>query len=94
MSGPVTTGPAPAGEPAPGSTPGAAPDPAQRTPGWREVLLVSAAVVLIVLGAAFLTGFLPTDLQRIVFHEPILIGFLVRGTIVVLWGVARRRPPP
>ena len=75
--------------PAPGTTPG----PAQRTPGWREVLLVSAAVVIVVLGAAVLTGYLPTDVQRVVFHEPVLIGFLLLGTVAVLWSVARRRPP-
>jgi hypothetical protein len=67
--------------------------PRERTPGWREVLLLSAAVVAIVLGASVVTGFLPVDAQRVVFHEPILIGFLVVGTIVVLLGVARRRPP-
>ncbi len=81
--------PSPAMAPAPGDTPG----PVGRTPGWREVLLVSAAVVIVVLGAAVVTGFLPTDVQRLVFHEPLLIGILIIGTIFVLWSVARRRPP-
>lgn len=67
--------------------------PSERTPGWREVLLVSAAVVVVVLGAAIVTGLLPTELQRIVFHAPLLIGILVLGTVLVLWNVARRRPP-
>jgi anti-sigma-K factor RskA len=62
----------------------------QRTPGWREVLLVSAAVVVVVLGAAVITGFLPASAQRLIFHEPILIGVLLIGTVVVLLGVARR----
>lgn len=75
-----------AGSPARGAS-------AERSPGWREVLLVSAGVVALVLGAAIVTGLLPTDLQRIVFHEPVLIGLLAVGTIVVLLGVAGRRPP-
>ena len=69
-------------------------DPARgRSVGWREVLAVSFGVVTVVLGAAVLTGYLPTSLQRVIFHAPTLIAFLVVGTIVVLWGVARRRPP-
>jgi hypothetical protein len=75
------------------SPPPPSPSPAPRAPGWREVLLVSAAVVIVVLGAAVITGYLPTDVQRVVFHEPLLIGVLVLGTIAVLWSVARRRPP-
>jgi len=71
-------------------------DPASRSarvPGWREVLLVSGAVVALVLGAAAVTGLLPTEAQRIVFHSPLAIGVLVVGTILVLWRVAGRRPP-
>lgn len=88
MSGPA--GPASSPGPDDGPDDGA---PNERAPGWRDVLLVSAGVVVVVLGAAVATGFLPTDLQRLVFHEPLLIGFLILGTIVVLLGVARRRPP-
>lgn len=69
-------------------------DPAAgRGVGWREVLAVSFGVVAVVLGAAVLTGYLPTGVQRLIFHAPTLIVVLVVGTIVVLWGVARRRPP-
>jgi hypothetical protein len=89
-------GDGPSGRPA-GPSAGAAdravladPGEAGRSPGWREVLLVSAAVVVVVLGAAVLTGILPTSAQRVVFHEPLLIGILIIGTVVVLWGVARR----
>ncbi|MEO8436939.1 MAG: hypothetical protein ABI562_00665 [Chloroflexota bacterium] len=32
-----------------------------RQPGWREVLLVAAVAVAVVLGAAILTSLLPTD---------------------------------
>lgn len=61
--------------------------------GVREVLLVAALAVALVLGAAFATSLLPTDLQRLVFHAPLTIVVLVVGTIVVLWRVATRRPP-
>lgn len=68
-------------------------DPAARSPGWREVLAVAIVVVAVVLGAAALTGLLPTELQRLVFHTPLAIGVLVLGTVLVLWRVALRRPP-
>ncbi len=68
-------------------------DPPARVPGWREVLLVSAVVVAVVLGAAALTGILPIELQRLVFHTPLAILVLIVGTVLVLWRVALRRPP-
>ena len=61
--------------------------------GWRQVLLVAAAAVGAVLGAAILTAVLPTDAQRVIFHTPLLIGVLILGTGVVLWRLAARRPP-
>lgn len=61
-----------------------------RQPGMREVLLVGAAVVLVVLAAAGLTALLPADLQGVVFHTPLLIGVLVVGTGIVLWRILRR----
>ena len=61
--------------------------------GWREVLIVAAVAVGVVLGAAILTSVLPTDAQRVIFHTPILIGILVIGTGLVLWRIAARRPP-
>ena len=64
-----------------------------RTVGWREVLLVAAIAVGVVLGAAILTSVLPTDAQRAIFHTPLLIMVLVLGTIYVLWRIAARRPP-
>ena len=67
--------------------------PAGRAPGWREVLLVAAAVVGLVLGAAALTWLLPTELQRVVFHTPLAIAVLVVGTVFVLWRIAVRKPP-
>ena len=64
-----------------------------RAIGWREVLLVAAIAVGGVLGAAVLTALLPTDIQRVVFHTPLLIGVLIAGTGLVLWRIAARRPP-
>jgi len=62
-------------------------------PGVREVLLVAAAAVGVVLGAAILTSLLPADAQRVFFHLPITIVVLVVGTAFVLWRIASRRPP-
>jgi hypothetical protein len=64
-----------------------------RAAGWREVLIVAAVAVGVVLGAAILTAVLPTDAQRVIFHTPVLIGVLVIGTALVLWRIAVRRPP-
>ena len=50
-----------------------------RAVGWREVLIVAAAVVGIVLGLAFGTSLLPTDTQRLVFRTPLLIAVLIGG---------------
>jgi hypothetical protein len=60
-------------------------------PGWPQVALVAASVVVVVLGAALLTGFLPDDLQRAIFHGPVLIGVLIVGTAWVLWRISRGR---
>lgn len=64
-----------------------------RQVGWREVLIVAAIAVGVVLGAAILTSALPTDAQRAIFHTPLLIVVLVVGTSYVLWRIAARRPP-
>jgi FtsH-binding integral membrane protein len=64
-----------------------------RRAGWREVLVLAGLAVAAVLGAAVLTAVLPTDLQRVVFHTPLLIVVLVVGTGFVLWRIATRRPP-
>lgn len=61
-----------------------------RQPGLREVLLVGAAVVLVVMAAAGLTALLPEGGQDIVFHTPLLILVLIGGTGVVLWRILRR----
>jgi anti-sigma-K factor RskA len=61
-------------------------------PGWRAVVLVAAAVVALVLGAAVLTSFLPASVQEIVFRTPVAIAVLVVGTGWLLWRIARRDP--
>jgi FtsH-binding integral membrane protein len=64
----------------------------ERQIGLFAVLAVAALVVAGVLGAALVTGLLPPELQRIVFHSPALIVVLLAGTTVVLWRVARHGP--
>ena len=61
-------------------------------PGWRQVALVAAAVVAVVIGAAVLTSFMPTQVQQAIFHGPVLIGVLIVGTAWVLWRIAHGRP--
>ena len=65
---------------------------ARPQPGWRQVALVAAAVVVVVIGAAAITGFLPTPVQQAIFHGPVLIGVLIIGTGWVLWRIAHGRP--
>lgn len=65
----------------------------RQQPGLRQVVLVAAAAVAVVLGAAVVTGILPESVQRIVFHAPLTIIVLIVGTSLVLWGVATHRPP-
>lgn len=69
---------------------GAQPGGAQ--PGWGQVLVVAALVVLAVLGAAAGTSLLPTEVQRLIFHGPVLIVVLIVGTAWLLWRIARGRP--
>ena len=72
----------------------AEPNRVSRQPGWREVLLVAAAAVAIVLGAAILTSILPTGLQEVVFHSPLAIIVLIAGTAWLMWRISRRPPGP
>ncbi|CAN5590445.1 hypothetical protein BH20CHL7_BH20CHL7_06550 [soil metagenome] len=64
----------------------------QRTqPGWGQVMVVAAIVVVAVLGAAAGTSLLPTEVQRLIFHGPVLIAVLVVGTAWILWRISRGR---
>jgi hypothetical protein len=56
--------------------------------GWREVLLVAAVVVVIVLVLAQLTS----DVSRAI-RTPVTIIVLIGGTGWILWRAARRQPP-
>jgi hypothetical protein len=70
----------------------AEPRPARSQPGWGEVILVAAAAAAVVVGAAGLTGLLPTEVQEFVFHTPVAIGVLIVGTGWLLWRISRREP--
>ena len=61
-------------------------------PGWAEVVLVAAAVVVAVLVAAAVTGLLPAPLRDAVFNGPVIIGVLIVGTAWLLWRISRGRP--
>jgi hypothetical protein len=64
-----------------------------RPRGGREVLAVGVAAVAVVLGAAIATSVLPVEVQRVIFHTPVLIAVLVVGTAFVLWRITIGRPP-
>lgn len=66
---------------------------ADRRIGLREVLVVAAIVVVGVLGAAVATSLLPDAGQAVIFRTPLLIGVLIGGTALLLWRIARPRPP-
>jgi hypothetical protein len=68
------------------------PTPGRPQPGWREVVIVLVGVVAVVLGLAAVTSVLPTQVQEVVFHTPLLIGVLIVGTGWWLWRVSRRQP--
>ena len=61
-----------------------------RTYGWREVLIVGGAIVLIVLGISMLTAFLPDGARWVVFQSPLAIIVIGVGTVLVLASLLRR----
>jgi hypothetical protein len=63
-----------------------------RQPGGPEVVLVAAAVVAVVVGAALLTNLLPAPVQSAIFEGPVLIAVLAGGTAWLLWRISRGRP--
>ncbi len=62
-------------------------------PGAREVALLGAGLVALVLAAAAATALLPKDIQAVVFHTPLLIAVLIVGTALVLWRILRAPGP-
>ena len=65
-------------------------EPRAAQAGLREVLLVGALVVAVVLGAAALTSILPDAFQQLVVETPLAIAVLIGGTALVLWRITRR----
>jgi hypothetical protein len=66
---------------------------ADRALGLRDVVVTAGLCVVVVLGAAIVTGLLPAEAQAVVFRTPLLIGVLIVGTAFALWRIARPRPP-
>ena len=92
----AVTSPAPSppisGSPDGLAAPGVGSEQPVRAPGWREVLVVAAVIVAIVLGLAVATSFLPADAQGIIFKTPLLIVVLIVGTAAVLVRLVQRPP--
>jgi hypothetical protein len=63
-----------------------------RQVGWREVLIVAAVAVGIVLAVDVITTKVPA-LQDFVTRTPLVVVALIAGTAWLLWRVASRRPP-
>jgi hypothetical protein len=64
-----------------------------RQVGWREVLIVAAVAVGVVLGVDVLTTNLPDPLYSVFFRTPFVIAILIVATGVLLWRISTRRPP-
>jgi uncharacterized YccA/Bax inhibitor family protein len=64
---------------------------AERSVGLRDVLILAGTCVVVVVGAAVVTSFLPADAQSVVFKTPLLIVVLIGGTALALWRIARPR---
>jgi len=60
--------------------------------GWREVLIVAAVAVGLVLGLDVITTAVP-GLMGIVGGTPLVVGILLVGTTWLLWRIASSRPP-
>ena len=63
-----------------------------RQVGWREVLIVAAVAVAIILAIDVVTTKVPA-LQDFVTRTPLVVIVLVAGTAWLLWRIASRRPP-
>ncbi len=67
--------------------------PADRSPGLPEALVVGGLVVVAVLLAGVATYLLPGDLKDVVLRTPLLILILLVGTAAVLWRISRPARP-
>jgi uncharacterized membrane protein YcaP (DUF421 family) len=63
-----------------------------RQVGWREVLIVAAVAVAVILAIDIVTTKVPA-LQDFVTRTPLVVIVLVAGTAWLLWRIASRRPP-
>jgi len=63
-----------------------------RQVGWREVLLVAAVAVAVVLAIDVVTSLVP-GLKAFVTGTPIVVVVLIAGTGWLLWRLSTRRPP-
>ena len=63
-----------------------------RQVGWREVLVVAAIAVAVVLAIDVVTTIVP-GLQAVVTRTPVVVIGLVAGTTWLLWRLSTRRPP-
>ena len=64
----------------------------ERRIGGREVLIVAAVAVAIVLGVEVVTSLVPAARDALA-GAPVLIAVLVIGTAAMLWAIAHRHPP-
>lgn len=60
--------------------------------GWREVLIVAAVAVGVVLAIDVVTSLVP-GLNAVVTGTPIIVVVLVAATGWLLWRLSTRRPP-
>jgi hypothetical protein len=63
-----------------------------RSIGWREVLVVAAVAVGLVLLIDVVTSLVP-GLKDVVTRTPLLVGLMVVATAWLLWRIAMPRPP-
>lgn len=63
-----------------------------RQVGWREVLIVAALAVALVLGLDVITTNQP-DLKAAISRFPVLIVVMLVGTAALLWRISAHRPP-
>jgi hypothetical protein len=64
----------------------------ERRTGGREVVVVAAVAVAIVLGLEVVTTIVPSA-RDLLAGTPVLIAILIAGTAGMLWLIANRRTP-
>lgn len=64
----------------------------EREVGWRQVVVVAAAVAAVGLGLAALSALVP-PVSELFSRLPVAILILITGTALVLWRITRRERP-